>query len=789
MSEPTWIGRALGGRYQIEELLGQGGMSAVYKATDPNLKRVVAVKIIHPHLSGDRQFVDRFESEAAAVAQLRHANIIQVYDFNHEGNTFFIVFEFVPGESVQEWLRRLNDTGRQVEIERAIELTVVVADALEYAHEQNLIHRDIKPANVMLHVRGQPILMDFGIAKIVGGAQHTATGAVLGTARYMSPEQVKSARVDARTDIYSLGVTLFEMVSGRAPFEAESAMTMMMMHIQDPVPDVRRLRPDVPMDLARVISKALAKEPDDRFQTAAEMAAALRAVRMDSPTIAETMLPIDEPPRESVTAVLTQPLPTPAEATQMGQAGRTVAQQTAVEPTVVGQTAAAPSQKAGPNWLLIGGVGLVVLLLLIFGLTQMIGGDDGSDVDVLLTAMPGQRMTVMAAVPTMDTGETAVPQPTNTPAPDPATELPPSTEIPTQTSLPPTPSPTPIVVPEGMILIPGGRFLLGSSDGQADEQPQREVTLSPFFIDQFEVSNAQYRACVQAGNCTNGFNNSFTRVGYRDDAQFDNYPALGVTWNQAAAYCQSLGKRLPTEAEWEYAASGPTNFTWPWGNEFDPALSAASAADVQPVDSFADGVSPFGLYNMAGNVGEWVQDTYDANFYANAPAENPVNESGGGAAVFRGGSFANTNGVFYTTSRRFAKARTQTDVDLGFRCAADLPGSEPEVAATATIPSGPFVRINQVVMVDGRYSANFETFNFTPSLTGQHIHFFFNTLPPDQAGAPFDVQWFIYGGDSPFTDFGSPGDIPDGATQLCALVASLDHVAVQGSGNCIDLPQ
>jgi serine/threonine protein kinase len=255
-------------------------MSAVYKATDPNLKRVVAIKMIHPHLSDDPDFVKRFEEEAAAVAQLRHPNIIQVFDFNHdaESDSYYMVLEFVPGETLQQHLARLNASGRKLSITKALESMIDICEAVNYAHQRGMIHRDIKPANLMLTVTGQAILMDFGIAKIVGGQRHTATGAVVGTAMYMSPEQIKGEHPDRRSDIYSLGVTLFEMVSGRPPFEADSAMTLMMMHVNDPVPDPRTLNPDVPDDLVTVIDKALAKDPNDRYQTAAQMAAALRNI-------------------------------------------------------------------------------------------------------------------------------------------------------------------------------------------------------------------------------------------------------------------------------------------------------------------------------------------------------------------------------------------------------------------------------------------------------------------------------------------------------------------------------
>jgi formylglycine-generating enzyme required for sulfatase activity len=177
---------------------------------------------------------------------------------------------------------------------------------------------------------------------------------------------------------------------------------------------------------------------------------------------------------------------------------------------------------------------------------------------------------------------------------------------------------------------------------------------------------------VAGGGCTPGNRaDAFTYPGYRDNPAYDNYPVMGVTWDQAGAYCRWGGKRLPTEAEWEYAASGPENLTWPWGNTFEAARSAASAPDIQPVDSYPAGVSPFGIYNMAGNVAEWVADVYDETFYANSPAHNPISTGESAGRVFRGGSFANPDGAFFTTSRRYGNTRTFNDVDVGFRCARD----------------------------------------------------------------------------------------------------------------------
>jgi serine/threonine protein kinase len=276
MSNTNLVGQTLGGRYQIQSLIGQGGMASVYKAYDPNLHRAVAIKVIHAHLSNNPEFFRRFEEEATAVAHLRHPNIVQMYDFNHDGDLYYMVMEFVMGETLQTRLKRLNASKRRLGVNEATTFAAEICDAAFYAHQRGMIHRDIKPANIMLDVNGRAILMDFGIARMVGASQHTATGTVLGTATYMSPEQIQGLQTDARADIYSIGITLFEMLSGKPPFEADSAMTLMMMHLNDPVPDLHELQPDTPPALIAITNKSLAKNRDERYQSASEMADALR---------------------------------------------------------------------------------------------------------------------------------------------------------------------------------------------------------------------------------------------------------------------------------------------------------------------------------------------------------------------------------------------------------------------------------------------------------------------------------------------------------------------------------
>lgn len=309
MNQPTWIGQTLSGRYKIQELLGQGGMSAVYKAYDPNLKRVVAIKLVHSHLSSDPEFVKRFEEEASVVASLRHPNIVQVYDFNTDNGVNYMVMEFVPGETLQDRLKRLNADQRRMSLKEAVSITVDICNALSYAHKRGMVHRDIKPANIMLDVNNHAILMDFGIVKILGGQSHTVTGAVMGTARYMPPEVVRSEPADQRSDIYALGITLYEMLSGKPPFEANSAMTVMMMQLNDPVPDLRPTRQDIDQRVAQVVLKALAKDPALRYQSTDEFAAALQNTLL--PADNRTVYPVVNPStvNPGATSVNSQQLP------------------------------------------------------------------------------------------------------------------------------------------------------------------------------------------------------------------------------------------------------------------------------------------------------------------------------------------------------------------------------------------------------------------------------------------------------------------------------------------------
>jgi hypothetical protein len=542
MAKPSWIGRKLSNRYQIEELLGRGGMSEVYKSTDPNLRRTVAVKLIHAHLSEDAQFVSRFEEEATAVAQLRHPNIIQVFDFANDDQTYYMVLEFIPGETLQDRLKRLNETGRHMPPEQAIRYTAQICDALAYAHQRSMIHRDIKPANIMLNPQGDAILMDFGIAKIVGGKQHTATGAVVGTAQYMSPEQVRGETPDLRVDIYSLGITLFEMLGGRPPFEADSAMTLLMMHVNDPVPDIRELNPEVPDGLAAVLKKALAKDRNDRFASATEFAKALRAIDLAKPAAR---------PAPQATMIEEQPVAVPGATT--------------IEP-------------------------------------QMTPGGGATTIE------------------------------------------------------PPPPSgPTPVSTSAG-----GGQPGYGVPPAAASPAPRRKLSTGALI----GIIAGVLFLCIAGG-----------AGGY--------YVYSQLSGGQA--------EETPTEVALVAVVE-------------DTPTPTATEAPPTPTEG--------------------------------PPTETPT----------------------------------------------------PTIAPTATVPPGPHVRINNIFVENNTYMVEYETFEYTEGLPGMHVHFFYDTVPPEQAGVPGSGPWIVWGGPRPFNGY-TVASKPQYATQMCALVANANHSIILESGNCYDLPE
>jgi len=266
-------GDVLADRYELEETVGSGGMSSVYRAHDRLLERYVALKVLHPHFGDDEEYVERFRREARAVARLSHPHIVTVIDRGQADGRQFIVFEYVDGEN----LKQLVERSGPLPVRRALELGIEIADGLAFAHQHGLVHRDVKPQNVLITPTGEAKVTDFGIARSLE-VEHgvTQTGTVLGTSNYLSPEQASGKPVSPATDVYSLGVVLYELLTGEVPFTGQNLVAVAMQHVHDRAPSVLERRPDVPVRLAAAIERALEKDPDQRFASMDAFANELR---------------------------------------------------------------------------------------------------------------------------------------------------------------------------------------------------------------------------------------------------------------------------------------------------------------------------------------------------------------------------------------------------------------------------------------------------------------------------------------------------------------------------------
>ena len=261
------IGTELSGRYRLEEKVGSGGMSTVYRAYDPTLERRVAIKLMHRDISDDPDQLERFRREARAVARLSHPHVVTVIDFGEDDGTPYIVLEYVEGETLKDRIRRMG----RLPVTEAVAYAIEIGRALSAAHAERLVHRDVKPQNVLIDAEGRGKVTDFGIARSLEAHGLTATGRVLGTTDYVSPEQALGRDVSEQSDVYSLGIVLFEMLTGEVPFTADSQVAVAMKHVREPLPDVQRRRPEVSASLAAVLEHSTAKETKNRYATAAEM--------------------------------------------------------------------------------------------------------------------------------------------------------------------------------------------------------------------------------------------------------------------------------------------------------------------------------------------------------------------------------------------------------------------------------------------------------------------------------------------------------------------------------------
>ena len=595
---PDWLGKTIG-KVRVDRLLARGGMAEVYLGTHLTLERPVAIKLLHSHIEEEPILLERFNREAKVVAGLRHSNIVQIFDFDTADGHPYIVMEYLKGPTLASYLRGLHARNERIPSHQVARLLKALTAALDYAHDQGVIHRDSNAGNIILHKKGESIpldqpltndveaiITDFGLVRIADAATQTASGMVSGTPAYMSPEQARGDKTDHRTDIYSLGVVLYEMLAGRVPFEADSTLSVLFMQIHNTPAPIRGILPEV----QEVLDRSLAKDPNERYQTSREMAVDFfLSIGMTSQ--AETIL---------------KPYPDSAKSTEM--------EVPRVEEPPVPPSKPNVQPQRSRSWL---GVGIFSLICLL--------------------ALGAGAWGVFALLPSLST-------PTEAP-------LLPSPE-PSAAASAPVPITGNFDLPgaEGMVEIPAGDYEVGLSPADEYHSEPQTIALNSFWIDQYQVTNSQYEQYI-------------TETGVAPPQVWPGegaHPVRGVTWEQALAYCQWAKKRLPLEAEWEASGrgTGPVPQKYPWGNDVTAEGQALRLPDqdTYPVGTQSFNQSPFGVFDMVGNIWEWVGEPY----------------AGGqdGFRVLRGGRYGIP--VLDLAYRLAVPADDTRYIQYaGFRCAAD----------------------------------------------------------------------------------------------------------------------
>lgn len=757
------------GKYELLELIGEGGMGAVYRAYDESLQREVAIKVVNLGM-GEPEIQVRFIREAQTSARLEHNHIVRVYDYGVEREINYVVMQYLNGGSLAERMRQAASRGRShASLSEIALLLEHLAGALDYAHLHGVIHRDIKPQNIMLNNQGQAFIVDFGIAKILNDASSlTGTSTTIGTPSYMPPEQWGLETLTPAADQYALAVVTYQLVAGRLPFEADSVPSLWYKIEKEDATPVHIIRPDVSPSLMLVISRAMAKIPSERFPNCTQFAQAFAAVvSSGKEDLSDDYFTFNlaKPPSSSRSPFLT-PRVTKTVTSSSGTLRESV---TSRPTTVVEPVAPAPAGRPRAVYI-VGLVGLLLAALLAFLFFNNNGADSAAQMTLtavnrtliaaglatedqatqnreiektasvdaiasqptpeletlavtLSPALTADTVLIPPTVATLPVGDsTAQAEVTHTPDGPPTavatlTDTPTITVAPTETPTDtPDASPTP-VTPENtgtmiaifnatqqaifdatitgaplrsptalpitvadaanadwspveetfdgvpMVLVPAGCFKMGSALGERDERDPHMVCIDmPFWLDETEVTQGQFMEIWGIASEMPAFTG-------------DLLPVEQITWFEAVDYCAARGGRLPTEAEWEFAARGPEAWIYPWGDDLasDRAIyNGNSGGKTGEVGSRPQGASWVGALDMAGNVWEWTGSAYQP--YPYDAADGREQTAGSQAAVqrvIRGGSWK-TGGRDLRGSKRLDASPAEMRDQIGFRCARDF---------------------------------------------------------------------------------------------------------------------
>lgn len=721
------VGLLLAGRYRLDKKIGEGGMGAIYRAVHTEMGRTCAIKLL-THLSpGNDDAVARFKREAKMASRIDSAHAVTIYDFGQsDDGMLFLAMELIDGVA----LSRLLSQERKLPLARAVNIASQIAEALSAAHALEIIHRDLKPDNIMITRKGAVLdyvkVLDFGIAKTVtedNADNLTKTGFVLGTPVYMSPEQLLGEKLDPRSDIYSLAIMVYEMLSGRLPFEGDNQQSIMMKRITSEPVRISWVLPGVSEALEQAVMNGLTREPTARTRSVEAFAASLNTALQSGTQIfggrATEAINDGEPAlvtqelagletRGEAPAIIAHPptsRPTPLDSTALSipqpvlSVAPSVADQIAAvnaQPTQLSAAHVRPlSQRPSPaaahvsvasepkrrSSLVFLGAALVLVAVALVVYLAFFGGSGftlivrgapaGSEVFVnnvsrgRVAADGTLKVAGLAASAVMVRVSQEGYADFNANVDGRKGE-----EQPLEALL----LPKAFDYGGPMVLIPAGDFMMGDDNHEPNERPAHKVELPDYYIDKFEVTNAQYREFCD--KTSRPYPISATGVGYPDQ------PVVGIEWGDAAAYARWAKKRLPREEEWEKAASwdpaSQSKRVWPWGDKPIEANANLNRAKpkLSPVGAYAADLSAYGIHDMGGNAGEWVDAVYAS--YEGSQANDP--DFGTKNRVVRGGSIHATLEQARATFRGFLPFEPDATSPrwlAGFRCA--ISASDPRI--------------------------------------------------------------------------------------------------------------